>query len=681
VSFAVVHKNKANKESNSISSVTAKSSSHRNNKLTRGSQDSVFHLQRALGNQAVQRLDPSSSNEAGFDFAKIGIQPKLKVSHPNDPYEREADRVAEEVVKSIPSASNPVVHTGAAKTKRIDRKCATCEMNDKEMKKEKDVDGELVISRKSSALPNLETSDHAKDEIDSIRSSSSGLSLEGGTKEIMESRFGYDFSSVRIHLDERAASSARTLNALAYTIGHDIVFAKGRYQPATSDGKRLLAHELTHVIQQRAANSIQSIRKPVQQLQNEASSTNTASVEAHEVVAGSESVHRHSDQLMIQREADISEAPSGLDCVLVSGAGPASGIDLLFPISASTITTAQRATIESFARSWLAGTSRDDVIIDGYASTDGPQALNWRLSCDRANAIKSELISFGIPAGKITTFANGESTAFSSSSLSPNRRAVISTLSRPTPLPPTPTPAPTPPTPAPSPGITFIPCTAPFLIGSRGACGTGADFAFHDFPSTTTWQDVRLALSRRYPDWVNESKMKAELNLLAGSEGTDAFTHFASGTGTTRTHGTSSTLSTLAAGSGTFASALRTARSEINRQISSQAAGGTIDCSMLNIPSSSMPAIGFGFSDGSTLKAVIGGTQGLQVHVLGMTVNTSTRSYDMQLQFTICDDFGVDTSDLYSPGLRGFWVLQHERSGYRPFINEIIVEPTFSGTF
>jgi hypothetical protein len=68
----------------------------------------------------------------------------------------------------------------------------------------------------------------------------------------MESRFGKDFSRVRVHADAQAAKSAQEVNALAYTVGHDIVFGAGRYSPGTSSGQHLLAHELTHVVQQRA---------------------------------------------------------------------------------------------------------------------------------------------------------------------------------------------------------------------------------------------------------------------------------------------------------------------------------------------------------------------------------------------------------------------------------------------
>lgn len=79
---------------------------------------------------------------------------------------------------------------------------------------------------------------------------SPGHALDSGTRTFMESRFGHDFSSVRVHTGDQASESARSVNALAYTVGQNIVFGSGQYQPETMRGKRLLAHELTHVVQQ-----------------------------------------------------------------------------------------------------------------------------------------------------------------------------------------------------------------------------------------------------------------------------------------------------------------------------------------------------------------------------------------------------------------------------------------------
>ena len=79
---------------------------------------------------------------------------------------------------------------------------------------------------------------------------STGQPLDTGTRVFMEQRFGHDFSNVRIHADSRAAASARAVNALAYTVGSDVVFDARQYGPETLAGRKLLAHELTHVIQQ-----------------------------------------------------------------------------------------------------------------------------------------------------------------------------------------------------------------------------------------------------------------------------------------------------------------------------------------------------------------------------------------------------------------------------------------------
>jgi Domain of unknown function (DUF4157) len=85
---------------------------------------------------------------------------------------------------------------------------------------------------------------------------SPGRPLEMGTREFMESRFGEDFSGVRVHMDSRAAESARAVNALAYTVGYDVVFGAGQYQPQRLMGKHLIAHELAHVIQQKNVHSL-----------------------------------------------------------------------------------------------------------------------------------------------------------------------------------------------------------------------------------------------------------------------------------------------------------------------------------------------------------------------------------------------------------------------------------------
>ncbi len=80
-----------------------------------------------------------------------------------------------------------------------------------------------------------------------------GQPLDAATRAFMEPRFGHDFSSVRVHADTKAAESAQAVNALAYTMGRDVVFGAGQYAPAIASGRQLLAHELAHVVQQAGA--------------------------------------------------------------------------------------------------------------------------------------------------------------------------------------------------------------------------------------------------------------------------------------------------------------------------------------------------------------------------------------------------------------------------------------------
>lgn len=89
---------------------------------------------------------------------------------------------------------------------------------------------------------------------------SHGSPLDASTRTFMESRFGHDFSGVRVHTDARAHESTRALNALAYTVGSHIAFGAGQYAPASVEGRRLIAHELTHVVQQSSSNSALSAK-------------------------------------------------------------------------------------------------------------------------------------------------------------------------------------------------------------------------------------------------------------------------------------------------------------------------------------------------------------------------------------------------------------------------------------
>ncbi|HET8635859.1 MAG TPA: DUF4157 domain-containing protein [Acidobacteriaceae bacterium] len=90
---------------------------------------------------------------------------------------------------------------------------------------------------------------------------SPGRPLDGNTRAFMESRFGFDFGKVRVHTDSSASVSARAVNALAYTVGNDLIFASGQYSPHTAAGRKLIAHELAHTIQQNGAATGRTVRR------------------------------------------------------------------------------------------------------------------------------------------------------------------------------------------------------------------------------------------------------------------------------------------------------------------------------------------------------------------------------------------------------------------------------------
>jgi hypothetical protein len=113
-------------------------------------------------------------------------------------------------------------------------------------------DEEAAPVQRSPASPSTPQPAHA--EVDGALTSS-GRPLEGSARRSMEARFGYDFSGVRIHDDARAAETAAAIDAAAFTVGEDVAFAAGRYDPRTAEGRRLLAHELSHVVQQRGARA------------------------------------------------------------------------------------------------------------------------------------------------------------------------------------------------------------------------------------------------------------------------------------------------------------------------------------------------------------------------------------------------------------------------------------------
>ena len=168
----------------------------------------------------------------------LPIQAKLKVGAVDDPLEHEADRVADQVMR-MPA---PEVATTPT-PQQVSRMGSEWQEEEKLQKKE--------------AVPAAPTLSEAPASVHAALRSP-GEPLDAATRGYFEPRFGRDFSSVRVHTDAAAAQSARDVNAQAYTVGHTIAFDSGQFAPGSHEGRRLLAHELTHALQQGASAIRQS---------------------------------------------------------------------------------------------------------------------------------------------------------------------------------------------------------------------------------------------------------------------------------------------------------------------------------------------------------------------------------------------------------------------------------------
>ncbi len=162
------------------------------------------------------------------------IQAKLEIGSPHDAMEQEADAVADRVVRG-PASGLAFAGVGQQSPDSIQRKCAGCE-------------DEMVQRKVQSPSAPPVASSQLSSQIQSTRGG--GQRLDGPTRQAMEQGIGHDFGGVRIHTGDYATQMSREISAKAFTVGNDIYFNAGQYQPGTEQGKHLLAHELTHTVQQ-----------------------------------------------------------------------------------------------------------------------------------------------------------------------------------------------------------------------------------------------------------------------------------------------------------------------------------------------------------------------------------------------------------------------------------------------
>jgi ribosomal protein S27E len=193
------------------------------------------------------------SNENFENQKPLLIQPKLSVGAVDDPFEREADAMADRVMRmpdssfiqrKCASCEEEEKINRMAEPSFLQRKCAGCEHEEEQIHRKITP----FIQEKGNGLGGGMASESVTNQINASRGG--GSKMSENTLNFMESRFGSDFSGVKIHTDTNAVQMSRELNAQAFTVGSDIYFNQGKYSPESASGKHLLAHELTHTVQQ-----------------------------------------------------------------------------------------------------------------------------------------------------------------------------------------------------------------------------------------------------------------------------------------------------------------------------------------------------------------------------------------------------------------------------------------------
>lgn len=294
------------------------------------------------------------------DFSRISIHPapvrlqaKLKVGTPGDVAEQEADRVADEILRT----PEPRLQSSCA----CGGDCAGCRSE------QADAQHERLLRRTAGAgdIGRVPAPPIVHEVL-----STPGHPLDPSVRAFMEPRFGQDLSHIRVHTDRRAAVSTRAVKARAYTVGSKVVFGEGEYAPHSTAGQRLLAHELAHTFQQ-------SMAAPA---------------------AG-----------VVRRQAslDIALRSPGVSAQLL-GSETLDG----FALNGHTLTSEHRRRLLALAQRLnrlLHEHPLGTVEITGHTDATGDEAFNHQLGQERADAVAAFLRGAGVPALALLAESAGES--------------------------------------------------------------------------------------------------------------------------------------------------------------------------------------------------------------------------------------------------------------------------------
>lgn len=187
----------------------------------------------------MENISNSSKHAINMSVrGKSFFQPKLTINQPNDFYEQEADAMADKVMR-MPINEQPFFSPNRLSISRLQSKCQHYEEEEKLQRKETNSEVTVADATTENYISSL---------------NGRGKSLTQEERRFFEPRFGYDFSDVKFHTDTIAAKSADSINALAYASGNNIIFNENQFSSTSDSGKKLLAHELTHVVQQQSLN-------------------------------------------------------------------------------------------------------------------------------------------------------------------------------------------------------------------------------------------------------------------------------------------------------------------------------------------------------------------------------------------------------------------------------------------
>jgi hypothetical protein len=325
------------------------------------------------------------------------LQKKLSIGASNDPLEQEADRVADQVLAAPANTSVRVTPP------RIQRFTAQ----------------------------SMGQADIAPASVDRVLAGL-GKPLEPELRQDMEQRFGHDFSRVRVHTGGAAEQSARDVNANAYTVGHNMVFGVGRFVPGTHEGRQILAHELTHVIQQGGGGEPEHTHRMVQRQPDTAPEKENE----HEKDFGIAGPPQPAPAVLpgfgdVTPDAACPPLPTNLGRLTPAPPCPTADVDITGePFTfcrASDIFSpgSERRRLITWARSQPAGAT---FVVHGYASeSDGTPAQNANVSCHRAKRVARELYNAGVRPERIDIAARGGTSRFGrgASKLALNRVAIV----------------------------------------------------------------------------------------------------------------------------------------------------------------------------------------------------------------------------------------------------------------